>query len=148
MHLYTKENQEKINEFITYYKEKRVLRTINNYSHDHNQNSYLVNIIEITEELDRMLKEYNELLSNEMKISNTTSKVKKSNKVSKVLLDIISGLDNSINNKEEYNKRLKEAYKELEYGNTDDYIDSNGYIDDDVIDKGYPIEQDDEDDYE
>ena len=66
----------------------------------------------------------------------------------KLLGGLVSGTKEAVTGEKDKEKRLKDAYKELEYGNTDDYIDSKGYIDDDVIDKGYPIEQDDEDDYE
>lgn len=48
----------------------------------------------------------------------------------------------------EKEKKLKDAYKELEKGNPEEYVDLKGYIYDDVIDKQYPIEQEDEDDYE
>lgn len=66
----------------------------------------------------------------------------------KIIGDLILGTKEAVTGEKDKERKLKDAYKELEKGNPEDYVDLKGYIDDDVIDKGYPIEQEDEDDYE
>ena len=66
----------------------------------------------------------------------------------KIIGDLILGTKEAVTGEKDKERKLKDAYKELEKGNPEDYGDLKGYIDDDVIDKGYPIEQEDEDDYE
>ena len=66
----------------------------------------------------------------------------------KILSGLVLGTKEAVTGEKEKEKKLKDAYKELEKGNPEDYVDLKGYIDDDIIDKEYPIEQEDEDDYD
>ena len=66
----------------------------------------------------------------------------------KILGGLVLGTKEAVTGEKEKEKKLKDAYKELEKGNPEDYVNLKGYIDDDIIDKEYPIEQEDEDDYD
>ena len=168
---YSKEDIVDINFFLSYYQEKRIPRIKTLMTHNFNQYSYLMNIIEIQEEKERIVKSFKEIKAHENQVEyqynyeeynqpetmsyNTVKKQKKKRPHSHVGLTLfgalLSGLANGLveasNNKKTYNKEMDYAMKELELGNPEPYVNLTDYIDDKIIEAQYPIEQEDEDDY-
>ena len=141
-------------------------------THNFNQYSYLMNIIEIQEEKERIVKAFKEIKAHENQEEyqynyeeynqpetmsyNTVKKQKKKRLHSHVgltlfgalLSGLASGLVEASSNKKSYNKEMDYAMKELEKGNPEPYVNLTDYIDDKIIDAQYSIEQEDEDDYD
>lgn len=160
---YSKDDIEDINRFLSYYKEKRIPRIKTIMTHNFNQYSYLMNIIEIQEEKERIVKSFKEIKAhenqeeyNQPKTISYNTKQKKKRPHSHVgltlfgalLSGLASGLVEASSNKKSYNKEMDYAMKELEKGNPEPYVNLTDYIDDKIIDAQYPIEQEDEDDYD
>ena len=163
---YSSEDINNINKFLSYYKDYRIPTLNKMISKDSSQEKYLQNVIKVQEEKQDIIDWFNKIKSNEKKVeyynTNDTSdtnnvrhkKVNKSNHKSNALLylgSILRGLCDGLSSKSEEEERKRKhenAIRELEKGNPEDYVDLYGYIDDYVIDKQYPIEQEDEDEYD
>lgn len=152
---YTKSGIEKINNFISHYRDERIPRFKKILSYDLNQIGYLSTIIEIQEEKKTMFNKYREFIveENEQNYQNfsyepITHKKRKKFGVGKILYGIVSGFIKGATSDKESKKQMDYAIKELENGNPEPYVNLTDYIDDDIIDKMYPIEQEDEDDYD
>lgn len=170
---YSKDDIEDINKFLLYYQEKRIPRIKTIMSHELNQTGYLMTIIEIQEEKERIVNAFKEIKANEKQVEyqydyeekynqpktmsyNTVKKQKKKRPHRHVGLTLfgalLSGFANGLveasSNKKSYNKEMDYAMKELEKGNPEPYVNLTDYIDDKIIDAQYPIEQEDEDDYD
>ena len=170
---YSKEDIDDINSFLLYFQEKRIPRIKTIMTHNLNQTGYLMNIIEIQEEKERIVKSFKEIREHEKQEEyqydyeeeydqletesyNTINKQKKKRPhrhigltlFGSLLSGLASGLVEASNNKKSYNKEMDYAMKELEKGNPEPYVNLTDYIDDKIIDAQYPIEQEDEDDYD
>ena len=169
---YTKDDIEDINTFLLYYQEKRIPRIKTIMSHELNQTGYLMTIIEIKEEKERIVNAFKEIKEHENQEeyqynydeynqpkTMSYNTVKKQNKkrpyrhvgltlFGALLSGFAGGLVEASSNKKSYNKEMDYAMKELEQGNPEPYVNLTDYIDDKIIDAQYPIEQEDEDDYD
>lgn len=153
---YSKDDIEDINKFLLYYQEKRIPRIKTIMSYELNQTGYLNTIIEIQEEKERIVNAFKEIKTNENQIINVLVKLKKRKRHSQTGLTLLGallsgfagGLVEASSNKKAYNKEMDYAMRELEHGNPEPYVNLTDYIDDKIIDAQYPIEQEDEDDYD